>query len=79
MICSRSWPSSLAAVVIGTSRTAAPANSGPQMWIGYDGDGTMHASPGPSSTHMRWLKPSLAPMVEITSVSGSRSTSKRRL
>ena len=62
----------------GTSRTSAPANSGPQMWIGYDGDGTRAASPGSSSTHIRWEKPSLAPMVLMTSVSGSRSTPKRR-
>ena len=41
------------------------------MWIGYDGLGTSAASPGCSSTHIRWLKPSLAPIVEITSVSGS--------
>jgi hypothetical protein len=33
---------------------------------------------GPSSTHIRWLKPSLAPMVLMTSVSGSRLTPKRR-
>ena len=63
---------------IGISRTSAPANSGPQMWIGYDGDGTRAASPGWSSTHMRCEKPSLAPMVEMTSVSGSRATPKRR-
>ena len=30
----------------GISRMSAPANSGPQMWIGYDGDGTRAASPG---------------------------------
>ena len=48
------------------------------MWIGYDGDGTSAASPGSSSTHIRWEKPSLAPMVVMTSVSGSRSTPKRR-
>ena len=52
-------------VPIGISRTSAPANSGPQMWIGYDGDGTRAASPGWSSTHIRWEKPSLAPMVVI--------------
>ena len=33
------------------------------MWIGYDGLGTSAASPGPSSTHIRCEKPSLAPMV----------------
>ena len=42
------------------------------MWIGYDGDGTRAASPGCSSVHIRWEKPSLAPMVLMTSVSGSR-------
>ena len=68
---SRKPPSSLTLVVIGTSRTAAPAKSGPQMWIGYEGDGTMAASPWSSSTHIRWLKPSLAPIVEMISVSGS--------
>ena len=46
-----------------TWRTSAPAKSGPQMWIGYDGLGTSAASPGPSSTHIRCEKPSLAPMV----------------
>ena len=44
----------------------------------FHGDGTMAESPGPSNTHMRWLKPSFAPIVESTSVSGSRSTPKRR-
>ena len=47
---------------------------GPQMWIGYDGLGTNAASPGPSNTHIRCEKPSLAPMVEHAWVSGSRST-----
>src|ERR1700722_14965880 len=47
----------------GTWRTSAPAKSGPQMWIGYDGDGTSAVSPGPTSTHIRWEDPSLAPMV----------------
>ncbi len=41
------------------------------MWIGYDGDGTSAASPGCSSVHIRCEKPSLAPIVLITSVSGS--------
>ena len=63
----------------GTWRTSAPAKSGPQMWIGYDGDGTSAVSPGPTSTHMRCEKPSLAPIVVTTSVSGSRSTSNLRL
>ncbi|CPU65755.1 Uncharacterised protein [Mycobacteroides abscessus] len=40
--------------------------------------GTSATSPGCSSTHMRWLKPSLAPMVEMISVSGSRLTPNRR-
>src|SRR4051812_16416044 len=44
------------------------------MWIGYDGDGTSAASPGWSSTHIRWLNPSLAPIVASTLRSGSRST-----
>jgi hypothetical protein len=44
------------------------------MWIGYDGEGTRAASPGASSVHMRWLNPSLAPIVLITSVSGSSTT-----
>ena len=48
------------------------------MWIGYDGLGTSAVSPGPSSTHMRCEKPSLAPMVTHASVSGSSSTPKRR-
>ena len=48
------------------------------MWIGYDGDGTRAASPGCSNVHIRWEKPSLAPMVLMTSVSGSSSTPKRR-
>jgi len=47
----------------GTCRTSAPAKSGPQMWIGYDGEGTSAVSPGPTRTHMRCEKPSLAPMV----------------
>ncbi len=62
----------------GTWRTSAPANSGPQMWIGYDGEGTSAVSPGPTSTHMRCEKPSLAPMVVTTSVSGSSSTANVR-
>ena len=62
----------------GTWRTSAPANSGPQMWIGYDGEGTSAVSPGPTSTHMRCEKPSLAPMVVTTSVSGSSSTANLR-
>ncbi|GMA86280.1 hypothetical protein GCM10025868_15300 [Angustibacter aerolatus] len=69
----KSWPGPTP-----TCRASAPAKYGPQMWIGYDGDGTSAASPGCSSTHMRWLKPSLAPIVLITSVSGSRSTPNRR-
>ena len=69
----------LPSVDIGISRADAPAKSGAQMWIGYDGDGTSAASPGPSSTHMRWENPSLAPMVVMTSRSGSRSTPNRRL
>src|SRR4051794_14492655 len=48
------------------------------MWIGYDGVGTMAASPGASMTHIRWDSPSLAPMVVRISVSGSSSTPKRR-
>src|SRR5271163_403124 len=56
--CNRTW------------RTSAPANSGPQMWIGYEGDGTSAVSPGPTSTHIRCEKPSLAPMVVTTWVSG---------
>ena len=36
------------------------------MWIGYDGDGTSAVSPGPTSTHIRCEKPSLAPMVVTT-------------
>ena len=44
------------------------------MWIGYDGDGTRAESPGCSSTHIRWLKPSLAPIVLITLRSGSSLT-----
>ena len=44
------------------------------MWIGYDGDGTSAVSPGPTSTHMRCEKPSLAPIVVTTSDSGSSST-----
>src|SRR3546814_4321840 len=75
--CSKTWrirsrncTSSFTSPVIGISRTAAPANSGPQMWIGYDGDGTMATSPASSSTHMTWLKPSLAPIVEIHTLSG---------
>ena len=56
----------------GTSRMSAPAKSGP-----VDVDRVRRATaparrrPGCSSTHMRWEKPSLAPMVLITSVSGS--------
>jgi hypothetical protein len=61
-----------------TWRASAPAKYGPQMWIGYDGEGTSAASPGCSSTHIRWLNPSLAPIVLITSVSGSSSTPNRR-
>ncbi len=63
---------------MGISRTSAPARCGPQMWMGYDGDGTRQASPGCSSTHMRWENPSLAPMVLMTSRSGSSVTPKRR-
>ena len=48
------------------------------MWIGYEGDGTSAVSPGPTSTHIRWEKPSLAPMVVTTSVSGSSSTANLR-
>ncbi len=48
------------------------------MWIGYDGLGTSAASPGPSSTHIRCEKPSLAPMVLHTCVSGSSSTPNLR-
>ncbi len=62
----------------GTWRTSAPANSGPQMWIGYDGEGTSAVSPGPTSTHIRCEKPSLAPMVVTTWVSGSSSTANLR-
>ncbi len=61
-----------------TWRTSAPARIGPQMWIGYDGLGTSAASPGPSSTHIRWEKPSFAPMVQHTWVSGSSSTPNLR-
>ena len=48
------------------------------MWIGYDGEGTSAVSPGPTSTHIRCEKPSLAPMVVTTWVSGSSSTSNLR-
>ena len=48
------------------------------MWMGYDGEGTSAASPGCSSTHIRWLKPSFAPIVESTSVSGSSVTPNLR-
>ena len=48
------------------------------MWIGYDGLGTSAASPGPSSTHIRCEKPSLAPIVVHAWVSGSSSTPNRR-
>src|ERR1044072_336932 len=48
------------------------------MWMGYDGEGTRAASPGWSSTHIRWEKPSLAPMVVIASVSGSSSPPEAR-
>jgi hypothetical protein len=41
--------------------------------------GTSAASPGASSTHIRCEKPSLAPMQLMISVSGSSSTSQRRL
>ena len=44
------------------------------MWIGYDGLGTTAASPGPTSTHIRCEKPSLAPIVVHACVSGSSST-----
>ena len=36
------------------------------------------ASPGSSSTHMRWTNPSFAPIVVTTWDSGSSSTPKRR-
>ena len=62
----------------GTWRTSAPAKSGPQMWIGYDGEGTSAVSPGPTRTHIRCENPSLAPMVVTTSVSGSSSTPNLR-
>ena len=48
------------------------------MWIGYEGDGTKAVSPGATSTHIRWEKPSLAPMVVTTCVSGSSVTSNLR-
>ena len=57
-----------------TWRTSAPAKSGRQMWIGYDGRGHEGGVPGPTSTHMRCERPSLAPIVVTTSVSGSSST-----
>ena len=71
-------PDSTSGPCSGTWRTSAPANSGPQMWIGYEGDGTSAVSPGPTSTHIRCEKPSLAPMVVTTWVSGSSSTSNLR-
>jgi len=61
-----------------TWRISAPARLGPQMWMGYDGLGTIAASPGPSSTHIRCEKPSLAPIVVQACVSGSSSTPNRR-
>ena len=48
------------------------------MWIGYEGEGTSVVSPGATSTHIRWEKPSLAPIVVTTSVSGSSSTPNLR-
>ena len=48
------------------------------MWIGYDGLGTSAVSPGPTSVSMRCEKPSLAPIVEQTSVSKSSSTPNSR-
>src|SRR3954454_8132630 len=44
------------------------------MWMGDEGVGTRGVSPGASSTHIRWDRPSLAPMVVTISVSGSSST-----
>src|ERR1044072_5444808 len=44
------------------------------MWIGYDGVGTRATSPGWASVHIRWDRPSLAPMVLMGSVSGAMST-----
>ena len=43
------------------------------------GAGTSTASPGASRAHIRCENPSFAPIVLITSVSGSRSTSQVRL
>ena len=48
------------------------------MWIGYDGVGTRATSPGCTSVHIRWDRPSLAPMVLMASVSGSMSTPNLR-
>lgn|GEM_PF-3432124 len=48
------------------------------MWIGYEGSGTRATSPGWTSVHIRWDSPSLAPMVVMTSRSGSISTPNRR-
>ena len=47
-------------------------------WMGYVGLGQIATSPGPSTDSAKWDRPSLEPMVTIDSVSGSRSTSKRR-
>src|SRR4029450_4746809 len=68
----------LPSVDMGISRADAPANSGPKMWMGYDGDGTSAPSPGPRSTHITRDDPSLAPMVLMPSCSGSSDTPKRR-
>ena len=45
----------------GTWRTSAPAKSGPQMWIGYDGEGTSAVSPGPDQHPHEMREPLLGP------------------
>ena len=58
----------------GTLFTSAPAKMQENWWIGYDGSGTSAASPERSSTHMRWARPSFAPMETSASRSGSMAT-----
>ena len=69
-------------VLAGAHADLADVGTGEQRAPDVDrvatGDGTSAASPGWSSTHIRWEKPSLAPMVEMTSVSGSSVTPNRR-
>ena len=52
--------------------------AGATRWIGYAGVGTITVSPGSTSTHIRCARPSLAPIVLVTCVSGSSSTPKLR-